>query len=1282
MKLKYILSIVVALGVSSLSAKENIGQSSTVAGKTDANRGLSADCNPATAQVDLAINNVRTTILGGGDMWWDLNNAKYEIPKLPEGSTEQPKHSMFAGSLWIGGVDAGGQLKVAAMTYRQTGNDFWPGPLNTATADISADECDKWDTHFKASLSDVESHIKWLEDPTSYPDYTTPSSLTEWPAHGSSIEGQDYFLAPFFDADGDGNYSPDAGDYPDYNATGDRGCDAQLFGDETIWWVFNDKGNIHTETGAEAIGLEIHAQAFGFKTTDEINNMTFYQYKIYNRSTFTLTNTYFGQWVDPDLGNYNDDYVGCDVERGLGYCFNGDQDDEGARGYGENPPAIGVDFFQGPLADADDNIDNDRDGIVDEEGEQIIMSKFVYYNNDFSVTGNPETGTHIYNYLRGIFKDGTEMEYGGTGHSPSGTTTGITCDFMFPGDSDPDYVGTNGQAVASWTESEVGNDPADRRFLQSAGAFTLEPGAVNTITTGVVWARASQGGPAASVELMRQADDKAQALFDNCFKVLDGPDAPDMNVIELDREIILTLENPETSNNFNEAYAEFDPFINAAAGNNFQDTVFSFQGYQIYQFADATVSITDIEDPDKVRLVAQVDVQDEIGDLINYEFDAEVGVDVAKLKVQAANAGISNSFQVTKDLFASGDDKLVNYKQYYYTVIAYGHNNYKTFNPNDGSALDGQRRPYLVGRKNIQTYTVTPRDPRVANGGTNIQSTYGTQPSISRVSGYGNGGLQLNFTDETVDAIVAGTVSDLEYTNDGAPIDVRVIDPTAVPLGDFTFEILDSTANDSIKDGYWRLINETDNDTVYASIAIGEQNDQIISKWGLAVNVNAVNDPGSVLAENNGFIAATMEFEDESKPWLTGWNDIDGNSYYNWIRAGELDNDDDAIANFNDYLGVDNDQVYEGVLEGLISPYRLASNDLFGPAVSNDQTLNNLADLNSIKLVITSDKSKWTRSPVIELSDDAGAAIGGAGKFDLRESPSVDKDGNADGTGNGMGWFPGYAIDLETGDRLNIMFGENSFFAADNGNDMIWNPSDRIATNIGDTRLGGMHSVYILRNGANDNQFPTTTTIPAYDEAQALYGLMEDGVSSSDLRSIVPNITWVFGFPLQDRRYDYLATDVEINIHVNNPYSAEYVAGGTVSSGSFTGDMPVYRFNTADIMAETGNDSVAVDVLEKINIVPNPYYAFSEYESNQLDNRVRLTNLPEACTIRIFALNGTLIRTFDKDDNTAFLDWDLKNQANIPVASGMYIIHVEVEGVGEKVLKWFGVMRPVDLDTF
>ena len=84
-------------------------------------------------------------------------------------------------------------------------------------------------------------------------------------------------------------------------------------------------------------------------------------------------------------------------------------------GYGFNPPAIGVDFFQGPLADPNDGLDNDRDGVIDEEGELIIMSKFVYYNNDFTVRGNPENGTHIYNYLRGIWKDNVPMTYGGDG---------------------------------------------------------------------------------------------------------------------------------------------------------------------------------------------------------------------------------------------------------------------------------------------------------------------------------------------------------------------------------------------------------------------------------------------------------------------------------------------------------------------------------------------------------------------------------------------------------------------------------------------------------------------------------------------------------------------------------------------------------------------------------------------------------------------------------------------------------------------------------------------------
>ena len=58
------------------------------------------------------------------------------------------------------------------------------------------------------------------------------------------------------------------------------------------------------------------------------------------------------------------------------------------------------------------------------------------------------------------------------------------------------------------------------------------------------------------------------------------------------------------------------------------------------------------------------------------------------------------------------------------------------------------------------------------------------------------------------------------------------------------------------------------------------------------------------------------------------------------------------------------------------------------------------------------------------------------------------------------------------------------------------------------------------------------------------------------------------------------------------------------------------------------------------------------------------------------------VRKYKKNDALSYLDWDLKNQANIPIAGGLYIIHIDAPGVGEKILKWFGVMRPVDLDSY
>ncbi|MFT6441248.1 MAG: hypothetical protein ACJASM_000783 [Salibacteraceae bacterium] len=131
------------------------------------------------------------------------------------------------------------------------------------------------------------------------------------------------------------------------------------------------------------------------------------------------------------------------------------------------------------------------------------------------------------------------------------------------------------------------------------------------------------------------------------------------------------------------------------------------------------------------------------------------------------------------------------------------------------------------------------------------------------------------------------------------------------------------------------------------------------------------------------------------------------------------------------------------------------------------------------------------------------------------------------------------------------------------------------------------------------------------------------------------------------------------------------------------GGMPMYTFSLEGMQPTFNSQTVAQDALEDIKIVPNPYYAYSKYETSKLDNRIIITNLPKTVTVRVYTINGTLVRTLEKDDDTiTFLEWDLKNQSRVPIASGMYIYHIDAPGIGETILKWMAVMRPVDLDNF
>ncbi|MEY4860647.1 MAG: hypothetical protein RL059_346, partial [Bacteroidota bacterium] len=460
-------------------------------------------------------------------------------------------------------------------------------------------------------------------------------------------------------------------------------------------------------------------------------------------------------------------------------------------------------------------------------------------------------------------------------------------------------------------------------------------------------------------------------------------------------------------------------------------------------------------------------------------------------------------------------------------------------------------------------------------------------------------------------------------------------------------------------------------------------------------------------SKTTDMIESSIEYADSSKRWLSGVPDNDAYFPSNWIRSGDYAPETDPAAAgyeclpagpfyqtyldpcfYPDESGADPDQKYEGILEGTIAPHRLVGYQAdymplayFGAFSGSSKTNASISFLPSVNIVMTNDKSLWTRCPVIELGRNTALNVGACAPGAMRKSPSVDKNGNPDGTGTGMGWFPGYAVDLESGARLYLAFGENSFLGGENGADMVWNPTDRFVSNVGTPLMGGMHPVYVFSyNQKSINGYSSSYDFPAYIPANAesstgnalqLKWAEVETNNTLAKRELYGSLTWI-SYPIVTPGQTLLASDVTIKLRINKEYK-NYVATGDNNG------RPMYSWSMDDIATVTSSQDMLKEALKMINIVPNPYYAFSEYERSRLETKVKITNLPEKCTVNIYTVSGKLIRTFKKDSPVTSIDWDLTNYKAIPVAGGVYLIHVEVPGIGEVILKFFGGLRQVDL---
>lgn len=399
------------------------------------------------------INNISASLAVHGDFFWEPATGMSMV-NFPKNASTTPTS---VSALWMSGTATGNKLHLSAQTYRQKGNDYWPGPLdNTGSLNIS--ESEKWARIWKVSFFDINAHI----NNGTHTATNTPKDILEWPAKGNpNAKGNNNAslsiatdMAPFVDVDNDGKYDALKGDYPD------------IKGDQMMWWVFSDNGPVHNNTDGQPLMVEVHACAYAYNRGGEIDNAVFLQFQLMNKSGNDYSDFRVATFADIDLGYFRDDYVGFDSTRRMGYGYNGEQvDGTGqAYAYGKSTPIVGYVVLEQP---------------GDNATKTNPLGSFIYYNNDGSAHGNPVTDVEFNYYMRAKFKSGARLQndFGKKGIPAYGQGTGPYSNYVYTGDPSD---------TTKWSECVCGNVSDDRRFVLTSGDNSFTKGSSVTFSFALV----------------------------------------------------------------------------------------------------------------------------------------------------------------------------------------------------------------------------------------------------------------------------------------------------------------------------------------------------------------------------------------------------------------------------------------------------------------------------------------------------------------------------------------------------------------------------------------------------------------------------------------------------------------------------------------------------------------------------------------------------------------------------------------------------------------------------
>ncbi len=992
--------------------------------------------------------------------------------------------------------------------------------------------------------------------------------------------------------------------------------------DQVVWAVNNDIGTVESPWKTKALGLEVQNTFWGYNRTDALGNMIFKKFRI----------IYKGTSATPASAMINNMYLCQWSDPDLGDA--GDDfagcDVTLSLGFVYNSKTLDSEFRKFSLAPPASGYDFLQGPIVPSPGDSAVFD--LKYKKGYR---NLPMTSFIYFAAGGTYSDppftinGSVQWYQmlrGLPPTPQGPPDPQPLNDPKTGLPTSYWLPGDPVAKTGWIDGTIDN-PGDRRLLLNSGPFNMAVGDTQELVSAVIAGVGSDY--LSSVSVLKFYDKTAQAAYNNLFNLPKPPPAPNVTTVELDKGIIIEWDNDAAA-------------VKATEESNSQG--FLFEGYNVYQFPSATSPLSN------AKRLATYDLITDPATVSQEEFDEASGQILVKPVQLGKNSGLVRYMYITRDEIRN--KPLVNGQHYYYAVTAYNY----TKDP-------------LATQKSLEcTATIIDLVPHSPNPG--VVLPYAINDTVvvpsSMVVGENDAAVGITVFNPTIQV---GATYDIWYGGSGTTRTYTIVRSIGASTQYATVTAMmnpvdTATAIKNSKGSSSFTINDAKTQVDYDKMVINSLSGPIVSAHIHAGTAATVNGP----------VVHTFAVTN---------NEIDKGT---WSIPDSLV--DDFIAG-NLYVNIHTALKPGGEIRGQIA------DGLFPRAIIGNPPVGTLP-------TITTYAANWV--PNEGVSFYVSPAPTGAKSVrqtaptegDIVKTPPTNDVKSPDGSYSVLGpisawagkateasfeirFMPGdsnYALTLPRGKSVPVppdakyskipfgVFQDTTrvwpvFLTSTT--DTMWNVDPLNGTVNGKPVFDLIKGIVDVKDGSNNN-----TTY---------YGTL---IYDAQGRAVPNNSNVVKGRLINGANWSL--KDISF---INEKADGVPPASGTsIKVTMFKSIKPgdVRRFTVRSI--ELTNPVAAKAEVAKVNVFPNPYYGVNTSELRRETRFVTINHLPKVAKIRIFNLAGHLVNTISKDSPSQFINWDLMNHKGLPVASGIYLLHIDMGDLGVKILKSAIIMEQQFLDNY